>query len=471
MRVAEVRPYQRWNWAGDEIVGDPIIPAERRIPGTKREHYDIDARQFVAGEGNAVMRQAISDLLESLPAEDQAIMRSRGPGSFDLRRDRVMASMARFRYRQLRDRDRRGRRSRFEPWLFPDEAYALGYGDCEDLAFLLASLLEASGISSYCLRVVFGRVIDHTAGRQWDHTWVMYLDEKGGWELLEPLARSGPAASNRYRRSVLRRRVRRRDIEYVPLYVMNRDHLWRVRSPIGDARAELSEYLAERAFWRGFNPSFAIKMHDHILDEALPQVSEADRRVMKRVGFVLDVNVLAYDPRDHFDFAYIQEGWDRAAKRLASGDLEDFGRAAHGIADFYAHTVYAEFAPVKSDGSIRLYWPGFDPSGITYDFSPYDVPGCQTSIAEASALWTGKLISGQWWRWYSTFPDDLQDAPDFWKHRCLPDHDQLAVDEPEPRHGGYHRYLNEWSQQFERRRAAAVAHVRQAYGRWRKRHG
>jgi hypothetical protein len=264
--------------------------------------------------------------------------------------------------------------------------------------------------------------------------------------------------------------VRHSDIEYVPFYVLNRDHLWRVRSRFADARAELSEYLSERKFWKGFNPSFAIKVHDHILDEALPQVSEADRQVMKRVGFALDVNVLDYDPRDHFDFAYIPEGWDKAAHRLASDDLEDFGRAAHSIADFYAHTVYAEFAPVRDDGSLRPYWPGFDPSGITYDFSPYDLPGCKKGVADAQALWNGKLISGQWWRWYSTFPDELQDADDFWTRRCLPDHDQLAVDEPDPRQSGYHRYRNDWSHQFELRRGAAIEHVRQAYGRWRKRH-
>ena len=50
----------------------------------------------------------------------------------------------------------------------------------------------------------------------------------------------------------------------------------------------------------------------------------------------MDVNVLGYDPRDHFDFAYVPEGWQRVQKRLASGSITDFSLAAHAIGDFYA---------------------------------------------------------------------------------------------------------------------------------------
>ncbi|MFO0984144.1 MAG: transglutaminase-like domain-containing protein [Planctomycetota bacterium] len=476
MRATSVRPYQCWNWAGDEIVPDPIIPAERRIPGSRKRHYDIDARQFLGGAGNAVLRGAIAELVLSLPVADQARFRSRAPGSFDFRRDCVLQFLGRFHYQQLRERRslaaRRAikRKDHFEPWLFPDETLALGHGDCEDLAFLLASLLEASGISSYCLRVAFGRIVDHGAAREWDHTWVVYLDERGVWEILEPLARFGAATNNRHRRAVVRAVRGADDVEYVPFYVLNRDHLWRVRSRFAAANAELHDYLRDRKFWRGFDPSFAIKTHDHILDGALAAMSDQDRKIVKRAGFWLDVNVLEYDPRDHFDFAYVEEGWALAARRLASASLEDLGRAAHSIADFYAHTVYAEFAPRRADGSIRPYWPGFDASAIQYDFAPYDVPGCKSSRAEASRLYAGRLISGQWWRWYSTFPDELQDADGFWQRRCLPDHDQLAVDEPRPRSDGYHRYRDCWDDQFQVRRAAAVEHVRQAYGRWSKKH-
>lgn len=43
-----------------------------------------------------------------------------------------------------------------EFYQFPAETIALRKGDCDDSAFLLASLLVASGISEYCVRVVMG---------------------------------------------------------------------------------------------------------------------------------------------------------------------------------------------------------------------------------------------------------------------------------------------------------------------------
>jgi hypothetical protein len=77
-----------------------------------------------------------------------------------------------------------------DAWLFPDETLAQEYGDCKDLAFLLAAQLLASGISAYCVRVALsslrfslpkGRIQEH------DHCWVMYQNEGGAWEILEPL--------------------------------------------------------------------------------------------------------------------------------------------------------------------------------------------------------------------------------------------------------------------------------------------
>ena len=58
-------------------------------------------------------------------------------------------------------------------------------------------------------------------------------------------------------------------------------------------------------------------------------------RAIKRASLIADVNVLAYDPRDHFDFAYIAEGWSRVQQRLATGNLPDFAYALHAVADFH----------------------------------------------------------------------------------------------------------------------------------------
>jgi transglutaminase-like putative cysteine protease len=47
----------------------------------------------------------------------------------------------------------------YDTWLFPDETLALKRGDCEDISFLIASLLIASGISPYTVRVAIGYLL------------------------------------------------------------------------------------------------------------------------------------------------------------------------------------------------------------------------------------------------------------------------------------------------------------------------
>ncbi len=478
MRMTQVRPHQCWNWGGDEIVHNPIIKAQRIIPGTDQGHYEIDIRQFISSTGNAVLGKAIKEIVKGLTDEEMYLFQSKTQGAFDFRKDKVLEYLSHFRYRPIDNRFHPTQKERiFEPWLFPSETYALKQGDCEDLAFLVATLLEASGISSYCIRVALGVIIDHSApkgGRRWDHAWVMYKDEGGAWEIIEPLAHCMDAVVKKTRqkkeetpRDFLETASKQSDIEYVPYYVFNRQHLWRVRSPFPIAGEDVQEYLKKREFWDQFNPSFAITVHNDILDEALKGMKVSWLNKVKRAGFWADVNVLNYDPRDHSDFAYIDESWELANERLSSGKLTDFGLAVHAIADFYAHSMYAEFAPIREDGMIALYSKDFDPSVIKYDFSSFHVPGCKKRIEEAAKLWQGKIISGQWWRWYSTFPDELENAPGFWRHRCLPDHDKLAVDGLKPKHGDDHLYnKQEYKRQFCLRQAAAKEHIRSVYKQW-----
>jgi hypothetical protein len=97
------------------------------------------------------------------------------------------------------------------------------------------------------------------------------------------------------------------------------------------------DYLGFRInrFWTKFDPAFAVKAHEHIFDQALAGIlSPEEISQVKHQSFIVDVNVLDYDPRDHFDFAYVPEGWKRVQKRLASGSIENFGLAAHAIGDF-----------------------------------------------------------------------------------------------------------------------------------------
>jgi len=483
-----VRSIQRYHWAGDEIVHEPIIPASRTIAGTRKRSYPIDIREYLSTEGNAVIRGHLRALVQELSPAEQARFSSERVGSFDFRVQAVCDYLGRTVRYQASGRA-------FDEWRFPDETLAAGGGDCEDLAFALAALLEASGISGYCLRVALGTFSQRTTRitlpsrskkararvtfqpeKRSDHAWVVYLNEHGAWEILEPLALSGRATAAAATRATSKqlsatgRAIETVDAEYLPHFVFNRQHLWRVRSHENRALTALPDYLAEREFWTGFKPSYATGIHNSIYDEALHGMSPADLATVRRVSLGVDVNVLAYDPRDHFDFSYVPEGWQRVQRRLASKKLVDFGLAVHAIADFYAHTLYGEFARSRANGSIPAYDPArpLAPEQLRYDFRKYaPLPGSTESLAQAEAHWQGRLISGQWWRWFTTFPSELKRAPSFAQRRSLPDHDALAVDTPQP--GAGHRRYDEqaYAVQFALRRGAAVEHIRAAYQAWR----
>jgi len=497
LQPTSVSSIQRYHWGGDEIVHEPIIPASRTIARTRQRSYPIDIREYLSTESNAVIRAHLRALVKGLGPAEQALFGSGAAGSFDFRMQAVCDYVS----QQLRyQKTGRG----FDEWRFPDETLAAGGGDCEDLAFALAALLEASGISAYCLRVALGSFTQRTtrielAGapgkatpkvtfrpeKQADHAWVVYLNESGAWQILEPLALSqqgaesaAPAAASQRQPARAQRQSGKGapaafetvDAEYLPHFVFNRHHLWRVRTREDDSLRPLPKYLEQRNFWAGFKPSYATSIHNSIYDEALTGMSAADLATVHRVSLGVDVNVLAYDPRDHFDFSYLPEGWQRVQRRLASKKLTDFGLAVHAIADFYAHSLYGEFAPQRADWSIAPYNPEepLEPERLVYDFSKYaPLPGCSDGAASAAAAWRGKLISGQWWRWFTTFPRELKTPANFAHRRCLPDHDTIAVDTPRPS-SAHRRYDEaEYALQFALRRGAAVEHIRAAYRAWR----
>lgn len=323
--------------------------------------------------------------------------------------------------------------------------------------------------------MALGSVVDHsnpTLPRRWDHAWVVYQDEAGCWQILEPLAIVAPRRVRGSRRPTRRAGTpgSHADFEYTPHFVFNRQHLWRVRAGEEEAGGPFGEYVRDREFWKGFTPSFALRVHDSIYDQALIGMSSDDLAEVKRVSFWTDVDVLRYDPRDHFDFAYIDEGWRRIEDRLATGRLQDFARSMHTLTDFYAHTLYADFAERRAEGSLEPYDPDspIPASKLVYDFTPYSpLPGCGGTADEAANNWGGKLISGQWWRWYTTFPDELEEARDFAHRRCLPDHDAVAVDGPGRKEVHRHYDDQEYRAQFTLRRRAAVEQIHSAYEKWR----
>jgi hypothetical protein len=57
--LAKILPHDRWNWDGDRIVHECIVPSSRPVPGylLKKSSYDIDVREFLVTERNEVMRR------------------------------------------------------------------------------------------------------------------------------------------------------------------------------------------------------------------------------------------------------------------------------------------------------------------------------------------------------------------------------------------------------------------------------
>ena len=469
MQSSSVMPYQKWHWAGDEIVHESSVPASRPLPGVRlRKRYPIDIREFLSIEGNAVVRRELGALYRRLRGAERLRFLARERGNFDFRAERVLQ----FFRRRVRFIEAGGRRC--DDWQFPEETLARGGGDCEDLAFLLAAMLEESGISADCLRVALGTIRLRGDGwhRNHDHVWVVYQNECGAWQVMEPLANIGQAVEARAARRRHERALSTQGVtaEYIPHFVFNRRHLWRIRVPDAAAGFGLKRYLPKRRFWGKFNPGFAIGVHEEILDEALgASLSKDDMATVKRSNLRVDVNVLAYDPRDHFDFAYIAAGWERVQQRLASGTLENLALGAHGIADFYAHSLYGHFGP-RRDGRLVLYDPSqpLPPQDLVYDFfARLGLPGCKGSAGAAQNHWQGQLISGQWWRLYTTYPKALKGPHELRWRRCLPDQDKLAVDSPKNAHGSAHLYAaDEYAAQYGLRRDAAVRHVRSAFADW-----
>lgn len=481
LQVSRIERTFAFNWAGDQIVS-PLVSAARHVPGSKSTSLSMDVRQFLAIEHSAEVRNFFLDrIVDGRPWQERERFFVGRKGSFDFRMHCVMEEFGKFHYRPAKGRGR-------EEWLLPAETLANDGGDCEDLSFLLVALLAEAGISQSCLRVAFGQLVETgPAGRQrqHDHAWVMYQLEGGAWMVLDPVER----VEQHLRGKSLEKpasRVAQASYEYQPWFVFNRDHLWRVHGPPSDKQArELETYLARRSFWRNYDPAFAMGVHNDVFDAAMNspdaganRLSSCDLFRVKTASLALDANVLSYDPRDHCDFAYVNETWQRIQDRLATGDVCDLGCACHAAADFYAHSLYAHVvAPVG--GQLPLYDPSqpMDPGAkqdAVFDRARFSINNDTPALTEAQtrAYWRGQLISGQWWRWYATYPNDIQEPKVLAPRRCLPDHDLLAVDKRVTKVDPQHLYptVAAYNHQFALRKNAAERHVRALFNAWYAKH-
>lgn len=480
-----VRDLSRWNWEGDHIIHECIVPSSRPVVGYVRGHaYDIDVREFLITGRNEIVGRTLSKHIKAYANKipnGWDIFQSRGKGAFDHRASVITAFVSKtIQYVYTSGRD---------PWQFPDETLHEKKGDCEDRALLIASLLIASGVSSYNVRVALGKMrLWTTSGRAHDrdHVWVMYKTESGHWRVIEPLqtrninSRTLPSAKIFHPVAA----------EYIPYFVFNDDHLWQI---FHDEHREPSAKMTLARDWSQLHPSFAGSVHKNIIEDALaiPACPKHVRESLLAyfspaifgVGPILDKidrEFTTYNPADHFDNGLIDKGWESVNRRLTqfkqdNSNIDAFARAAHAIADFYSHSSYMHFANngVPYDpGSIDLGLldpPAYGP-GSTFDLTKPEF-SINSSLWKGSKLegataWNGTIISGR----YSQKGDSqgviesvtrtARDLPP--KCGALPHHAEIAVDgdaETNPLYRDPRRY----AEQLQFKKAASVLHIREAF--------
>jgi hypothetical protein len=203
-----------FNWAGDIIFRDTILPNKRFVIGSPQLAIPTDIREWLRGVDSLV----ISNALRQVPG----LPDTHGPGDFNRRAHQIWAYVA-ARIRYVYDMQREGYG---DFWLFPDETLSLGEGDCEDCAILLAAMMVASGISPFCVRVVMGHLYQ---GPQLlgAHAWVVYQGEGGHWRLLESTLDEVPPILPDAEKLAQPQALR----WYHPVFCFNDQHLWWIRQP------------------------------------------------------------------------------------------------------------------------------------------------------------------------------------------------------------------------------------------------
>ena len=200
------------DWSGSRILRDTVIPSKRVVIGNPAVPIPTDLREWVTPPDSQEMRAALDEM--KLPRDKQL-------DSFDQRARRVWRFVA----EHIVYDDDLNSTLRTDFWQFPAETLALGRGDCEDCSFLLASLLLASGISPFCVRIVFGQVHQSSTGAC-GHSWPIYKDEEGQWRLLEStldalsLPEEWPLADDLARPGS--------DPRYFPDICANQHHVWTI---------------------------------------------------------------------------------------------------------------------------------------------------------------------------------------------------------------------------------------------------
>jgi len=491
LTLSNLYPLKDWNWDGDQIVHDTIIPGTRKTLYGQR-WYEVDIREFLLFKDNAVIKRELARITKRLSDEDRWFFQSHETHSFDFRVQKILEYVSRhiaYQRRGLRGHDH---------WLFPEETLELQGGDCEDRAFLLAAMILASGVSSYVVRVALGKLYDHDPSvpeekKHSDHVWVMYKNEAGVWMLLEGMVFT--RAARKASRGELKRSIKpTARIEYIPYFVFNDAHLWQIDN--NTAGAKFKAFIVGRMFWRHFNPTFGAAVHNSIFDEALQDLPWAKRQWLKMMSLYIDT-LKSYDPRDHFDNGYILESWRQMEKRIETKTLNDMAYATHALADFYAHSSYACFARTTNGGGLTLFdgaiRPGLFRPQPDYGQGDFDMTdasrfsinqvlyGSSDRRKVVRELNADMIISGRFAqpddpvnsdliKFFINIPYVMRRKPEFHLKGGLPHHDEVAIDGPLDKDGAIpkkHRLYGDpakYQRQFELRRSAAVRHIRSIFG-------
>lgn len=214
----------RYNWAGDVITRDTIVPNKRSVIGYPDKLIPTDIREWIKPPPNNQLSKALSQI-EDLPLAKYL-------GSFNQRAILIWAYVAK-EITYVYDKDAHGLP---DFWMFPEELLTTKLGDCEDSTYLLCSLLLASGISPFCVRAVLGRVYDENGKLLGGHAWPCYKDEEGFWRLLEStldtIPKEMPAADE------LAKEGQR--FRYEPSLSFNQYHLWGIAPEGAPSSLELT---------------------------------------------------------------------------------------------------------------------------------------------------------------------------------------------------------------------------------------
>ncbi len=502
-----MRTMKRWNWEGDIIINDTKIERARKVLDTKR-YYTLDIREFLASRENIVIRKELQQIENKLSEKKKKAFLSREAGSYDLRAEVIKEYISKnIEYRSYSDRG-------FDAWYFPAETLTMKEGDCEDRAFLLASMMLASGISPFNVRVCFGKISDARGRREHDHAWVAYKNEAGLWRIIEPYSLNFRETKIDTEKKKIREST---EAEYRPIYIMNNRHLWKVNDVFGGAekikksKNEFTDYIRKR-FFTGFKPAYGYKMHKEIVLGAIKADDFASKLDMEQkeelfsfassgsytdadylrkfASMVSGVDItLNYDPRVHFDNGLIGESFKFMKDNLDAKTVEGLATAVHAASDIYAHTSYAHFADEESPETFKNWKPGsagyagqFENlpdygEGSDFDLNKFSINelvyGKKDGRKKAAEFWKDRVISGRFGQKFDSkgILETTQFCPENFDHYdmtgALPHHNEIAMDS-EKRPDGHTLYTDEkkYAEQYELRKKLAMAHVKEIFENW-----